>query len=283
MQLLQLFNELPIGQKIIALLLIAVAGHILARWVSRYSIQLNERQLSERKYSKLRTVVSLLTSMFIFTIYFLVFGFILSEFGVSLKAYLASASIIGLAVGFGSQNLVQDVITGLTVVFTDLFDVGDMVEIGGQTGIVKRVGIRFTLLKNPMGAEVFIPNRALTNVINYPYGYVRCLVDVSVPDSCSGSERTLIGQTITNMTTAIEEQFPAILRGPVELEGWTETSMGNHYYRVKFRIWPGRGQPLETSFKNMLCESLKQHVPKFQDWMVAVNYQVDVARPRQAT
>ncbi|MFK7730114.1 MAG: mechanosensitive ion channel family protein [Pseudomonadales bacterium] len=277
MQLLELFNQLPLGQKVIVLLLIAIAGHILARLISRYSIQLNERQLSERKYSKLRTIVSLLTSLFIFTIYFLVVGFILSEFGVSLKAYLASASIIGLAVGFGSQNLVQDVITGLTVVFTDLFDVGDMVEIGGQTGIVKRVGIRFTLLKNPMGAEVFIPNRALTNVINYPHGYIRCLVDVSVPDSCKKLDA--IAQTIETMTIAIEEQFPAILRGPVEQEGWTQTSMGNHYYRIKFRIWPGRGQPLETTFKNMLCQSLKQHAPEFQDWMVAVNYQVDVMRP----
>ncbi len=279
MHLLELYNELPAAQKILALALLGIAGHVLARQVSRFSVHLNERQLSERKYSKLRTVVSLLTSLFIFTIYFLVVGLILAEFGVSLKAYLASASIIGLAVGFGSQNLVQDVITGLTVIFTDLFDLGDMVEIGGQTGIVKRVGIRFTLLKNSMGAEVFIPNRALTNVINYPHGYVRCLVDVSVPNSCNDLDA--IGQTIETMTVAIEEQFPAILRAPIEHEGWTETSMGNHYYRIKFRIWPGRGQPLETTFKNMLCQSLKQHVPEFQDWMVAVNYQVDVARPRQ--
>lgn len=275
MQLLQLFNELPIGQKVLALVLLAIACHVMARLASRYSIQLNEQHLNESKYSKLRTIVSLLTSLFIFTIYFLVVGLILSEFGVSLKAYLASASIIGLAVGFGSQNLVQDVITGLTVVFTDLFDLGDMVEIGGQTGIVKRVGIRFTLLQNHMGAEVFIPNRALTKIINYPHGFVRCLVDVSVPDSCE--ELETISETIESMTTAIEEQFPAILRGRAELEGWTKTSMGNHYYRVKFRIWPGRGQPLETTFKNMLCQSIAQHVPEFQDWMVAVNYQVDMA------
>ncbi|MEM8497094.1 MAG: mechanosensitive ion channel domain-containing protein [Pseudomonadota bacterium] len=272
--MLELFNELPVAQKILALLLLAIAAHVLTRAVSRYSVRLNERHLSEGKYSKLRTIVSLLTSVFIFTIYFLVVGLILSEFGVSLKAYLASASIIGLAVGFGSQNLVQDVITGLTVVFTDLFDVGDMVEIGGQTGIVKRVGIRFTLLQNHMGAEVFIPNRALTKIINYPHGFVRCLVDVSVPYSCKDLQS--IANTIETMTSAVEEQFPAIFQGSVEHEGWTETSIGNHYYRVKFRIWPGRGQPLESTFKNMLCQALTQQVPEFQDWMVAVNYQVDV-------
>ena len=79
--------------------------------------------------SKTRTVISLVTSAVIFALYFAAAGFALNEFGVSLKAYFASASIIGLAIAFGSQGLVQDVVSGLTIVFTDLFDIGDVVEI----------------------------------------------------------------------------------------------------------------------------------------------------------
>jgi small conductance mechanosensitive channel len=97
--------------------------------------------------------------------YFVAVGLVLKEFGISLTAYFASATIIGLAVGFGSQGLVQDVVNGLTVVFSDLFDVGDMVEIAGQTGFVQKIGIRFTVLNNFMGAEVFIPNRTIANVV----------------------------------------------------------------------------------------------------------------------
>ena len=65
-----------------------------------------------------------------------------------------------------------------TQVFSNLIDIGDMVEIGGQTGIIRSIGMRFTVLENSMKAEVFIPNRSITNVINYPRGYVRCLIDV---------------------------------------------------------------------------------------------------------
>ncbi len=68
---------------------------------------------------------------------------------LSLKTYLASASIMGLAIGFGSQGLVQDVVTGVTLVFSDLIDVGEMVEISGQTGIVRSIGMRFTRSRTP--------------------------------------------------------------------------------------------------------------------------------------
>jgi small-conductance mechanosensitive channel len=86
-----------------------------------------------RRHAKLRSVTSLVISALIFAIYFGAIGLIFTELGVSLTAYLASASVLGLAIGFGSQGLVQDVVTGLTLVFSDLVDVGDMVEIGGQT------------------------------------------------------------------------------------------------------------------------------------------------------
>ena len=73
------------------------------------------------------TIVSLTSSIILFATYFVSFGLILRETGLSLKAYLTSASIIGLAVGFGSQGIVQDVVTGVSMVFADLIDVGDVV------------------------------------------------------------------------------------------------------------------------------------------------------------
>jgi len=117
----------------------------------------------------------------IFCLYFGAIGLIVTEMGISIKAYLASGSIVGLAIGFGSQNFVQDLVSGLTVIFSGPFDVGKMVEVSGQTGIVKRMGLRFTALENSMGAEVFIPNRKAEYVLNYPRGYVPCLADIPLP------------------------------------------------------------------------------------------------------
>lgn len=226
--------------------------------------------------SKTGTVVSLATSAIVFCIYFGGLGFILVELGLDFRAYFASASIIGLAVGFGSQGLVQDVVTGLTVIFSDLFDVGDMIEIGGQSGIVKRVGMRFTVIVNSFGAEVFIPNRTIANVINYPRGYVRAIADVTLPSDEALAGR--IEEVATTIMTATAEQFPGILMTPPSIEGRQKTSTGKEFLRVKFRIWPGRGGPIETTFKQELLQALKAIDPAYADWMVSINYEVERRR-----
>ena len=81
---------------------------------------------------KVITLTRLVASAIIFFIYFLAVGFLLQELGVNLTTYLVSASVVGLAISFGSQGLVQDVVIGLTLVFSDTMDVGDLVEVTGS-------------------------------------------------------------------------------------------------------------------------------------------------------
>lgn len=250
----------------------AIASHLTVigiRWGSNrlMAIGLHRRML------KARTVISLVSSILIFVIYFGAFGLALIEFGIPIGTYLASASIIGLAVAFGSQGIVQDVVTGLTIIFTDLFDVGATVEIGGQTGIVRRLGMRFTVLTNTLGAEVFIPNRSIINVIRYPRGYIRCLADVTISGNQHQAEE--MEKLVRKIVNGAYEQFSGILRTPPDYEGIQVTSSGRKYLRVKFRIWPGRGSPIETVFKQEIVQALKGIDPNYMDWMVAVNYEVE--------
>ena len=229
--------------------------------------------MPRRSFAKARSLLGLLTSIAIFVLYFGAVGFVLKEFGVSLTAYLASASVLGLAVGFGSQGLVQDVVTGLTLIFSDLVDVDDMVEISGQTGIVQTIGMRFLVLKNHLGAEVFIPNRTITNVINYPRGYVRCLVDVTLSREPEIADRmeALVQSTVTSAF----EQFSSLFSTKPTSEGRIKTSSGKVFLRIKFRIWPGRGTALETTLKQEIVQSLKELDAAYLDWMVTVNYEVE--------
>ena len=187
----------------VAVILIVVLGlHSSVLLTRRVGRNVGFRLTSPR-VSKIRTIASLVTSMLIFVLYFLAIGLIARETGISLKAYLASASVLGLAIGFGSQGLVQDVVTGVTLVFADLFDVGDMVEISGQTGIVRGVGMRFTVIENPLGAMVYIPNRTIGNVVNYPRGYVRGLVDVTLPPDAELGDRmeALVGEIVSSVSS----------------------------------------------------------------------------------
>jgi small-conductance mechanosensitive channel len=213
------------------------------------------------------------SSIILFVTYFVAFGLILRELGLSLKAYLTSASIIGLAVGFGTQGIVQDVVTGVTMVFADLFDVGDMVEISGQTGIVRSVGMRFTELENSFGARVLIPNRTIGNVINYPKGYVRILVDITLPAESEPAQK--VEARVSEVVSGAMEQYTGVLLAKPTLEGRIRTSSGKEFIRVKFRVWPGRGTAIEAGFRNELLGVIKRIVPEYEEWMVTVNYEIE--------
>jgi len=258
--------------RIFIILVILIGFHLLVILVRRISHKWMSSQFSA-KLSKSRTIGSLTTSALVFLLYFSAFGIILSEFGVSIKAYLASASIMGLAIGFGSQGLVQDVVNGLTVVFSGLFDVGDMVEISGQTGTVKAFGMRFTMIKNAFGAEVSIPNRTITNVVRYPRGYIRGLVDITLFDDPQLAKQA--EEKVKAIVQATFEQLPGTFVYPPSIEGHIKTTSGKEFLRVKFRLWPGRGTPIETVFKQEVLYSLKALNPNYQDWMVTVNYEVE--------
>jgi small conductance mechanosensitive channel len=258
--------------KIFSIVAIVVGAHLTVIFIRRFGKRLMHAW-PRPSLSKVRSLASLFTSITIFAVYFAAFGLVLKEFGVSLTAYLASASVMGLAIGFGSQGLVQDVVTGLTLIFSNLFDVGDMVEISSQTGIVRSIGMRFTILENYFGAEIFIPNRTITNVVNYPRGYIRCLLDITLsPDSDLANR---MEKAITPVVSSAFEQFPGILLTPPSVEGRIKTSSGKEFLRVKFRIWPGRGTTIETTLKQEIVQLLKGIDPTYGEWMVTVNYEVE--------
>lgn len=268
------FAGLGTAERIVLVLAIAATAHLFVRGIRH----LAQRILSTDailRWTKLRTLLGLMTSILVFTLYFGAVGLVLREFGVSLTAYLASASVLGLAIGFGSQGVVQDVVTGLTVILSDLFQVGDLVEISGQTGLVQSVGMRFTILLNPLGAQVFIPNRTLSNVIVYPRGYIRCLADITLSEQEDTTKQMLA--KVDAITQGFVEQFPGVLRGKPEIGTPSSTPSGRVFVRVKFRIWPGRSAPIETAYKQEVLQTIKMLDSEYAEWMVSVNNEVSEA------
>ena len=251
---------------------VAVGSHaivIAVRYISRWLIA----RFSDRSLAKIRTITSLLTSIIVFSLYFGAIGFVVNEFGLSLTGYFASASVIALAVGFGSQGVVQDVVMAMTIIVTDMLDIDDMVEISNQTGIVKNISMRFVTLENSLGATVLIPNRSIVNIVRYPRGYVRVHVDVTLPDN--QDQASLIEKKVAAFVSSVVAQFAGVLRAPPEHMGRSATPSGKVYVRTKFRVWPNRTGPLETAFKQEFVSQLKIDVPDFADWMVSVNAEVD--------
>ena len=278
-ELISFLGTLSLPLRIAALAGFAMLTHIAVLAVRRVASYLLTNQRT-RRFQKLRSISTLATSAIVFSLYFFAVGLILREFGVSLTAYLASASVIGLAIGFGSQGVVQDVVTSLTFIFSDLVDVGDLVKIGGETGIVKAITMRFVELENALGSTVFIPNRTVTNIVSYPRGYVRCVVDITMRGS--PAEKDAIESEAIRLMHSVYEQFPGIVIREPSSEGRIKLSAGKEFLRLKFRIWPDRGQPIESAFQQELISIIKKVDDEFAPWMVAVSYEVEerTVRPK---
>jgi len=272
-----IINSETLGGRILTIIIITVSAHILVIIIKRLS-RFIFKSMAGKSVAKLISLVSLLTSILVFIIYFFALGYILKNLGISLTAYVASASVIGLAVGFGSQGMVQDVVTGFTLIVSNLIDIGEMVEINGQTGIVQSIGMRFVVIRNAVGAEIFFPNRNINIVINYPKGYISCIVDIKIPGIAE--LRSSFDDLVNTSVKSVYEKYPNIFRASPSGGKAVKTSDGKEYKRIIFKIWPGRGAPLETTFKQELFQEIKTLDPGYGDWMISVNYEIDKVRKK---
>src|SRR5262249_12930451 len=102
------------------------------------------------------------------------------ELGINIQAMLAGAGIVGLAIGFGAQSLVKDVISGFFVLLEDQYGVGDAVRIGSQDGVVEHMSLRVTVLRNLEGHVHVIPNGNIQTVTVLTKDWSRAVIDVTV-------------------------------------------------------------------------------------------------------
>ncbi len=224
------------------------------------------------RHPKLATLLGLLFSALTFILWFVTFGVVLGAFGINPTTYFATATVIGLAVGFGSQGLVQDLVIGLTLIFTDAMDVGDTVEISGQVGRVQHMGLRFTTLTNFLGQTVYIPNRNIAVVGRFRRGVVRAYVDVQVPP---GVDADAVAEHLLALARGFRIQHSASVLGDPEIVGVRDADGGGwSFVRLKLRLWPGQQALVETTFRQRVIAHMKTLDETYADWMVPVSYRV---------
>ncbi|MBM7614686.1 mechanosensitive ion channel family protein [Alkaliphilus hydrothermalis] len=129
---------------------------------------------------RLETMKGVLKSIVKYTIYFIAFTSIIKTFGTDVTALITAAGIGGLAIGFGAQNLVRDIITGFFILFEDQFGVGNYVELEGIQGIVEDMALRVTKIRGFNGDLYIIPNGEIKKVTNKSNGKMRAWVDISI-------------------------------------------------------------------------------------------------------
>ncbi|TLS35144.1 mechanosensitive ion channel family protein [Pseudalkalibacillus caeni] len=134
-------------------------------------------RLEERREA---TLIRLIENVFTYAVYFIAFIMVLSELGVDVRTLIAGAGVVGLAVGFGAQNLVRDIISGFFIIFEKQFSVGDYVKISSFEGFVEEIGVRITKIKSWTGELHIIPNGSIAEVTNFSVHNSVAVVDISI-------------------------------------------------------------------------------------------------------
>ncbi|MFS8186642.1 mechanosensitive ion channel family protein [Rossellomorea marisflavi] len=181
------------------------ANKIVTRAFERYS------QRNDVSTGRAQTLQALTKNIIGYVLIFIFFVTILQIFGIQVTAILAGAGIVGLAVGFGAQGLVSDIVTGFFILLEKQVDVGDYVTTGGFDGIVEEVGLRTTHIRGFDGTLHYVPNREISSVSNHSRGNMRALVDIGISYDDNIDEAIVVMQEVCDRLAAEDEN---IVEGP---------------------------------------------------------------------
>lgn len=178
--------------------------------------------------------------------------FVLSEIGLDIGPLLASAGVLGLAIGFGAQKMVQDIITGIFIQFENVINVGDVITVGGTTGTVEKLSVRSVSLRDVQGAFHMIPFSTVDMVSNYMRGFAYTVTDMGIAYRENVEEAKDAMFEAFERMTANEPEVAENIMG--ELEWFGVQSLGDSAVVVRTRIKtePGKQWGIGRSFNGYL-------------------------------
>lgn len=167
-----------IGLKIILIITIGkISSKLLNKAIRRIAEEKDRLKFNPRRTT---TIMRLMGNIVNYAISFIMVMMILDVFHVPFGPLLAGAGVVGLAIGFGAQSLVKDIITGFFIIFEDQFAVGDVIQTGSFKGTVDEIGLRVTRIRSWTGEIHIIPNGSIVEVTNFSINNSIAVVDISV-------------------------------------------------------------------------------------------------------
>jgi small conductance mechanosensitive channel len=195
--------------------------------------------MGERRRQRAATIGSLLGSVASFMIYGTAFVLILGEFGVNLAPILASAGVIGVAVGFGAQNLVRDFLSGIFMMVEDQYRVGDEVDLGQVSGTVESIGLRVSTVRDTEGTLWYVRNGTVSRVGNASQHFSIALVDVPFGHSADIAHATEVAERAARAAVG-QSPLSELLLGEVSVLGVQAMTAHGATLRVTVTTRPGQ-------------------------------------------
>lgn len=248
----------PAARDVVSLVLVLVGGLVLWEFFNA----MIERRLAAIDHtgrSRARTVLPLLRSTVLVILITVAVLMVMSQVGLNIAPLLAGAGIAGVAIGFGAQALVKDVITGFFMLLEDTFAVGDRVDVGGgHIGIIEAVSIRNFRLRDIQGVVHTVPFSAITTVLNMSRDFVYVVCDAGVVYR-EDPDRVIAVMQEAGKELAAEPRWTRYVLAPLEIMGvdrFTDTAM---VIRARIKAAPPYQLELGREYNRVLKKAFDRH------------------------
>ncbi|MGV3489124.1 MAG: mechanosensitive ion channel family protein [Tuberibacillus sp.] len=249
---IQLLSNIGTGiiKLILAFLFYLIASSIGKRLITRIFNKYKEKK--SMTAGRVYTLEKLSVNIFSYALMFIFLVIIFSIIGLPIESLLAGAGVVGLAVGFGAQGLVSDIVTGFFILLEKQMDVGDVVTIGNYSGVVEEVGLRTTQIRGYDGVLNYIPNRQITSISNFSRGNMRALVDIAISNKENVDDVIQMLQRVCREVAANNDK---IIEGPNVL-GVQSLNTSDMTIRVIAQTKNGEQQEVERQLRKAIKEAL---------------------------
>jgi small conductance mechanosensitive channel len=263
------------GVRALRVLIIVFIALLVARLLRALTSRLiqsakSPSRVAQMREQQTRTMAALLYSVGLGIIVGVAVLTALPEFGFNVSPVEAAAAVASLALGFGAQNLVKDLINGFFIVFEDQFVIGDLIQTNGETGRVEHLTLRRTVLRNVAGAMVTIPNGLVGPVANLSRDWSQVFVDVTVPSE------EMVGRALTALEKIAgdfrddADWSPALVDGPRVL-GIEALSLDGTAVRLQVRTVLNRKEDVARELRRRIKLGFEQsRIPLSQMYNVSV-------------
>ena len=241
----------------LALLFARLGSRFAARSIRSIATRSPLREVSPRSEQRAATLAGVAVSLIRIFVWTMAGLLILGVLGLDLGPFLAGASIVGVALGFGAQSLVKDFLSGFFILVEDQYAVGDVITIADQTGTVEEIDLRVTRLRAADGTVWFVPNGEIRKVGNSAKEWARSIVDVIVPTRADVAAAIA---AISEEATAVANDpawAEAVLEAP-EVLGVETLGATNLTVRVSTKTTPSHRAPLARAMRSRITSRLRQ-------------------------
>jgi len=246
----------------VRLLLLLVGAYVLLRMIrlltERFSSWLQGFTHSVERQKRAQTLSEIVQAAATSVLFVITAMLLLEELGINIAPLLTAAGIGGLAIGFGAQNLVRDLITGFFLLLEDQIRVGDIVKVGDKSGLVEQLGLRVLILRDYDGSVHTIPNGSITTVTNLTKDFSYAVLSVGV------SYRTDIDEAVTVLAHVgadlrRDPQFAADLLEDLQVVGIEDFADQQVKLRLRVKTLPSRQWRVSRELRRRIKQAFDAH------------------------